>query len=93
MEISLQDLPALTTLEMGYDACCGLIDLMGAGDRRAELRNLPLLNTWILHNNALKNIGELRLAGLSALTTVTMKEGVLAELKQVRRADGMYHGI
>ena len=73
---------------MGFDACCGLIDLMGAGDRRAELRNLPLLNTWTLHSNALKNTGELRLAGLNGLSTVTVKEGVLAELKQVRRADG-----
>lgn len=75
---------------MGFEACCGLIDLMGVGDRRAELRNIPLLNAWTLRSNALKNIGELRLAGLNALTTVTRMEGVFAELKQVRRADGRY---
>ena len=76
---------------MGFEACCGLVDLMDVGDRRMELRDLPVLTTITLHSNAMKNIKEVRLAGLEAVTSVTVKEGVLAGMKQLKKREGNYN--
>lgn len=88
--ILIIDMPALTTLEFGFEACCGLMDLMEQNDRRADLRLLPALRTLTLHSNALKNMTELRLSGLNALTAdcTTLDEGALAGMKALKHGAG-----
>ena len=83
-------MPALTSIEFGFEACCGLMDLMEQNDRRADLRLLPALTKLHLHSNALKNMTELRVSGLGALTAgaVTMDEGALAGLKSLKHGAG-----
>lgn len=88
------DMPVLTSMEFGFEACCGLMDLMEQNDRRADLRLLPALTTLRLQSNALKNMTELRVSGLGALTAsgTIVDEGALAGLKSLKHGAGRCKG-